>query len=336
MKVLELSRCALCVSIAAAMLAGCGGLQPPIGAQGAMPQSSANATHAAHGGSWMLPEALSDDLLYVGGNNGAVAVYSYPKGRLLGTLTGFNLPGGECVDHTGDVFITDLALSEIFEYAHGGKTPIQVLQSAAPDPAGCAIDPTTGNLAVTSLGRGLAGNVAIFPHASGAPTTYTDPNFYEYYFCGYDPSGNLYVDGQAGSGPFVLAELPKGGSTLKNLKLNQQVGWPGGVQWHGRYLAVGDQAKSAIYQFAVSGSHGALKGTTLLNDTSDVIQFWIEGHRVIGGDHPSSQVHYWDYPAGGNPTKTITRGVGGPDGMTVSLAPGAKSHSTHSAKAQRR
>ncbi len=36
----ELSRFALVVCLAAAMLAGCGGSQPPIGAPGAMPQGS--------------------------------------------------------------------------------------------------------------------------------------------------------------------------------------------------------------------------------------------------------------------------------------------------------
>jgi uncharacterized repeat protein (TIGR03803 family) len=39
MKVLELSRCALCVSIAAAILAGCGGSQPPLGSPGSIPQN---------------------------------------------------------------------------------------------------------------------------------------------------------------------------------------------------------------------------------------------------------------------------------------------------------
>ena len=41
---------ALSISLAAALLAGCGGSQPPIGATGAMPQSSAIAAHAKHSG----------------------------------------------------------------------------------------------------------------------------------------------------------------------------------------------------------------------------------------------------------------------------------------------
>jgi uncharacterized repeat protein (TIGR03803 family) len=45
MKVSELSRYALCVSIAAALLAACGESQPPIGAPGAMSQGTAIAAH---------------------------------------------------------------------------------------------------------------------------------------------------------------------------------------------------------------------------------------------------------------------------------------------------
>jgi hypothetical protein len=41
MKSLGLGRVALCICATAAMLAGCGGSQPPIGAPGAMPQRCA-------------------------------------------------------------------------------------------------------------------------------------------------------------------------------------------------------------------------------------------------------------------------------------------------------
>jgi hypothetical protein len=43
--------------ITVALLAGCSGSQPPIGALGATPQGP--ATHAERSGSWMLPEAKS-------------------------------------------------------------------------------------------------------------------------------------------------------------------------------------------------------------------------------------------------------------------------------------
>jgi hypothetical protein len=51
------------IYVAAAMLAGCGGSQPPIGGLGAMPQTSAIATHAERGKSWMPSYAASQNLL---------------------------------------------------------------------------------------------------------------------------------------------------------------------------------------------------------------------------------------------------------------------------------
>src|ERR1700678_2232910 len=114
-------RNALTRCVAVALLAGCGGSQPPIGALGAMLQTSASATHA-DGRSWMLPEAKSEDLMYIT-NAYTVTVYSYPKGKLVGTLRHFLRPLGECVDQTGNVFIANGA-GQVFEYAHGGKKPI--------------------------------------------------------------------------------------------------------------------------------------------------------------------------------------------------------------------
>jgi len=106
MKTFDLSRYALGGCVAVAMLAGCGGSQQPIGAPGAMPQTSALATHADRGKSWMLPEAKADDLLYIS-NVYTVTVYSYPKGKHVGTLKGFYEPFGECSDSAGNVFIAN-------------------------------------------------------------------------------------------------------------------------------------------------------------------------------------------------------------------------------------
>ena len=82
MKVSTSSRSALCASIAAALLAACGGSQPPIGAPGAMPQTRSIVTRAAHGQSWMLLKATSKYLLYVSDTGSKVVdVYSYPEER---------------------------------------------------------------------------------------------------------------------------------------------------------------------------------------------------------------------------------------------------------------
>jgi len=92
----------------------------------------------------MLPEAKNEDLLYIT-NVYTVTVYSYPGGKHVGTPKHFYRPESECADKNGDVFIADGA---IYEYAHGGKKPIETLDPAPLSAQGCASDPTTGNLAV--------------------------------------------------------------------------------------------------------------------------------------------------------------------------------------------
>jgi hypothetical protein len=47
-------------------------------------------------------------------------------------------------------------------------------------------------------------------------------------------------------------------------------------------------------------------------------QFWIQHPKVIGPNDGSSNVMFWDYTAGGSPTKTIT-GLHVPVGSAVSL-----------------
>jgi hypothetical protein len=150
------------------LLAGCGGSQPPIGAPGAMPQSRAVATHADRGKSWMLPEAKKSDLLYVTNGDYGVLVYAYPRVRLVGTLSGFEGLDGLCADKAGDIFIPSAGLAEIFEYAHGGTSPIATLSDQDGEAHACSVDPTTGNLAVTnidSLSGSGGGNIAIYAHA---------------------------------------------------------------------------------------------------------------------------------------------------------------------------
>jgi DNA-binding beta-propeller fold protein YncE len=324
MRISDFSRCVLGFCAAVAMLAGCGGSQTQIGAPGTIPQSGPAARHPDRGPSWMAPDAKGKDLLYVSdqGTND-VYVYSYPKGKLTGTLTGFNVPDGECVDQTGDVFITNYSASNIVEYAHGGTSPIATLSDKGYHPSGCSVDPTTGNLAVTNFEttHSLRGDVAIYQGAKGSPKLhYTDPRIYSMYFCGYDNAGNLFVDGTTAGSAFAFAELPSGGRSFRNITLKQTIsGGPGGVQWDGSHVAVLVQGTNVIYQFTINGKKGTEVGSTSLGGASYVIQFWKEGSDVIGPDFGNADVGIWKYPAGGAATKIIT-GLDQPEGATVSQA----------------
>ncbi len=308
-------------SVAVALSAACGGSQPPISARGAMPETSALAMHADRGKSRMLLEAKSTDLMYVAasqnGQNGSAYVYTYPQGHLVGTLTGFGEPFGECTDSAGNVFIVaysngSMSASTIYEYAHGGTKPIATLSD--PDIAvGCAVDPTTGDLAASGNG------VAIFKNATGNPVYYSS-NFH-FYYCGYDDRGNLYltaVDEQYGDRA-QLVRLASGTTDFEQIGLNTKLYnsgnvWPS-VQWDGKHMAVTStpyRKPISVYRLRITGTNATVVGSATLSSQANNYsgETWIQGKSIIGVGHAGG--HYeaaflWPYPKGGSPGRTIKR-----------------------------
>lgn len=272
--------------------------------------------------SWMAPDAKKHALLYVAdAGTDDVDVYSYPRGRLKGVLTGFTAVHYECVDAAGNVFIANGDANQLLEYAHGGTVPIKTYTESS-FVHGCAIDPTNGNLAVShdpaSPGPGV---ISVYRHARGKARDYTSSVF-GVSFVGYDGHGDLFVDGESQQGGFVMAELPAGTHSFETVTLNQSIVLPGAIQWDGKYLAVGDQLSlygpSTIYEFSMSGSTGTLVNTTPLADSCDVLQFWIQARRVIASNFCASHVLYFNYPTGGSSTKAISDKLEEPLGVTVS------------------
>jgi hypothetical protein len=260
--------------------------------------------------SWMMPKARDQDLLYVTsahgsyGDGGYVSVFAYPKGTLVGTLTAFSSPNGACVDKSGDVFLPDTNDREIFEYAHGGSESIATLADGQP-PYGCSINPITGSLAVANAD----GSVSIYHNAKGIPKTYHDPTLVDAYYCAYDSSGNLFVDGfnyYHSNDNFQLVELPHGKSSFKNITLSESLVTPTGVQWDGKYVVVGDGSPQhhAVYRVEITGTEGVVKQEIPLTNAAPE-GFWIDGPRLINPDFNTDQVQYFKYPAGGTATKVI-------------------------------
>jgi hypothetical protein len=326
MKTLDLSRYVLCSCAIAALLAGCGGSQPPIGTPGAMQQFPTSHVRNAHGS--------AGDLLYTSGfesRSDGVDVFTYPKARLV---TSFMTPYGSdvmgmCSDTNGDVFV-DATPGDgagggyVFEYAHGGTTPIAVLSDPAPygnyAPQGCSVDPTTGNLAVANveiIPSFYTSNLAVYSGATGSPALYTDPSFSSYNSATYDSSGNLYVLGNSGGSGYRFAELPKGGSSLANISISGEVHSPKWIQWDGNDVAFFGglqgikKAAPVIYRVSVSGSSGSLVGKTTFQDTINHAGggFWIQNGTVIfpagGGFKRGWQLGFWNYPAGGKALQIV-------------------------------
>ncbi|HEV3090405.1 MAG TPA: hypothetical protein VGX91_03070 [Candidatus Cybelea sp.] len=342
--ILRLRHAAACASIVA--IAGCGAGATSMSPFVTPPGLARVAGHLATGHSWMLPEAKNEDLLYVSDLEAqAVYVYDYrgKANKLVGTITGFFNPEGLCVDKKGDVWVTNdssVGDHQVFEYAHGATSPMQTFEDPDGRVNGCAVDPVTGNLAVTNFWGATegVGGVSIYVGAkNGTPESYSSDNIYYYYYCGYDDSGNLYVDGLSYGSNFGFAELPEGGSSFDDITLDQEIYLPGGVQWDGKYLAVGDQVavkhnfNSVIYQFSLSGSTGTEVNYIEPPDANEVAQFWLprvgiggkkngEATRVIGPNGGGHDTLIWAYPnPGSNPLRTIS-GENDPIGATVSFA----------------
>jgi hypothetical protein len=300
----------------AVMITGCGGPQSsPLNA-------AATGASAKRTQSWIDPAAKKQSLLYVSSvlaND--VYVYSYKTQQLVGTLTGFSTPYGICADKAGNVWIVNDGAQQVVEYAHGGTSPILTLSDPGEYPEGCAVDPASGNLAVTNFySASGAGSVSIYAGAQGSPQIYSDPSMENYRFCGYDSHGNLFVDGVNSSSAFVLAELPAGGNSFTNVNFTQKIEWPGGVQWDGKHIAVGDTDTSTIYR---TNAEGKVAGSTQLSGANYVNQFWIvsgaekrKAATVVAPSQDGGVVGIYKYPAGGSPSATIS--VQEPFGAAVS------------------
>lgn len=335
MKVSTSNRSALCVSIAAALLAGCGGSQPPIGTPGVMPQSRPIGTRAGHGKSWMLHDAKSSDLLYASNTlTNSLIVLSYPKGKLVGQVT---LPDGSpvglCSDKAGNVWVAtsgSFSQSFIYEYVHGGIYPIATLSDPG-EADGCAVDPGSGDLAITNYAADdppfYDGDLAVYTGAQGTPVIYSDANMGYFAFCTYDDGGNLFATGGGG-----LDELPFGAGVLESITLSKRIA-PSSIQWDTMRgnLAVSDsqggpRQPGEIYQVEVSGSSGTVSGPTVLKTPHNYRpgpQFFVRGSRIVGSAKKGEDIDFWRYPDGGRPSKIIHRPGGATDlaGVTISAAP---------------
>ncbi len=113
----------------------------------------------------------------------------------------------------------------------------------------------------------------------------------------------------------------------RGFTLNQSFSDTGAIQWDGKHLAVGNQATANIYHFSINGSKGTEVGVTVLGgDAHWVHKFVILDHKVIAPNFYfinskfESNVLIFDYPKGGSPLKTISKGVKASETAVVSLA----------------
>ena len=94
----------------------------------------------------------------------------------------------------------------------------------------------------------------------------------------YNAHGDLFVDGQSKSSAAAYAELLHGSAKLRSVMLDTSITMPGGVQWEGNEVVVGDQAFNVLYRFSIAGGKGTKGGSTTLEGGSVIFQFFIDGN----------------------------------------------------------
>ena len=287
--------------------------------------------------------AAAHDLLYVTDGVANVYVYTYP-GQHVGTLAGFIKPLGECVDAPGDVFIVSSTGGKrssqsaiITEYAHGGKKPMETLKAPQLG-SGCAIDPSTGNLAVAGswddYGEYYAA-LSLFTkgsEGSGPSTTYAK-SFNAFSLCGYDPQGNLYLSSESNSQEEDLVRLPAdSGDGFELISVGEPLydyNAPVSVQWDGKYVTVSSapyHAPVKLYRLSISGSSAKVVGTTTLSSKSNVdktSQVWIQGKSVVDADYLKGKagIDRWAYPDAAKPQPVVPNSIHASlYGLAISLA----------------
>jgi hypothetical protein len=298
--------------MAASLASGCA--LPPMTQPTAYTATAAgpNRTTPIASRSRVLP-AMSSKLLYVSEGT-TVEVYGFPKGDLVETLTGFQRAAGDCTDRIGNVFITDEFAGTISKYAHGGTSPTLILPDLGRNPYGCSVDPKSGDLAVANFGSFPTGGVVVYKKAKGSGTAFADSSIHTYYYCGYDNSGNLFVEGSnyLHQDTGLLAELPNGGSEFQTITLDNSFSPGGGVQWDGTDLALespkgkhNTQGPTLIDRVQISASTGTMTTPVYLStgkrDQNPGVgtQFWIDGNSIVNQEYSSRGVGLWRYPAGG-------------------------------------
>ena len=151
MRTLAVRRRALSISVAAALLAGCGGSQgavsPPVGPQ----SGGAGSAHELWAPALHGPRSASEVQWVSSGfySSGDLIEFDYPKSESpIGQIT-LATAGGECTKGRRTFWVSTSASSQsaIEEFTASGRGPIKTLK---PGGSSCAVDPATGDVAVLS------------------------------------------------------------------------------------------------------------------------------------------------------------------------------------------
>lgn len=341
MKVISLARYAFGIAAGVALLAGCSanGTTPSLGGSSVAPQSVTRGHHtiqelnkmfamtnAAHTGvpatrhplakSWHIqpPKGTSGTIWATDLEYASVDEVAYPSGTLVGQIGGFEYPYGDCTDKSGNVYVADFDLEELFEISGGS-----VVNSwpTGGESIGCSVS-NTGDVSVSNFYPGGVKIVA----GPDAGASYSGPGYD--WPAGYDKNGNLTVEcnyQSPCSSPGVY-QLQSG--SWAKLSFNQSISFPASVQNYGKMVGIADQAYpgnlTGIWQAKISGttataSKAVVMGSSGCSTYMDDSASWAEIGKKPNGLGPKkvkglAAGNLWCFPSpldtygkkGGQPT----------------------------------
>ena len=246
MKISDRSRYAFSLSIAVAMLAGCG-------APRAMPQSSAIRTAARTSST---PSVYVSDLL-----NNVVTLYSQSNHSVVGQISAVSEPEGMRFSN-GYLYVTEFSNQDVLVFAKGSttSTPSLTLFDPGEKPEDVAVGSDgTKYVANYSASGGGPGSVSIYAPGSTTPTS-SITELFTVSGITLDAAGNLYVSGSG-----VTKYAPGQTSGGKNLNLiGPRGGGPEGLEFDSKgNLAVSyqiiDFQKGAVWIYAPAKTKASTK-----------------------------------------------------------------------------
>jgi hypothetical protein len=274
------------------------------------------------------------------------AVYVIQNGAVVQTLKVYG-PQGMAVDSAGNLYVTDVAYSNVLVFAPPYTGSSSVLDDAGYRPSDVAVD-ANGNVAVTSFESNSygPGSVAFYPKGATKPskTIVANHTFAGDYFCAFDANGNLFVTSKSGYGPFAVGEVVGGiaGKSVKALTTGNILAAPAGIQVSANSrIVVLDQDQSGDYPTLYAygepknGALGKPLATTAF-PANDAISFAFEGKSDnyaisadtyfdaprgrVKADHENAygQMQIFDYPGGGGVSRVGLPLDSEPVGVAVS------------------
>jgi sugar lactone lactonase YvrE len=222
---------ALGLCIATALIAGCGGAQPPLVASGlpqGVPQRRAIVQAQGVGQTYKA----SGPLLYVASADEGITPLAIYKANAndpkpFATISKDISSSGDCIDGDGTLYVTNYSGSEswVSEYALGDTKPVRVITKGINTPAYCAID-APGNLWVTNIGLD---DVAEFLKGSTTPHATITKGLTYPVGIAIDHAGNLYVgNNMRGYGQSNI-EVYAPGSESPSRTITDAITWPVGI-----------------------------------------------------------------------------------------------------------